>query len=56
MKALIFCLTMMISLPAAAEPVRIGAIFGRTGIAAGEMAYFINAVELAVEQINDRGG
>ncbi|MCP4691474.1 MAG: ABC transporter substrate-binding protein, partial [Desulfobacterales bacterium] len=39
-----------------AEPVRIGAIFGRTGIAAGEMAYFINAVELAVEQINDRGG
>ncbi len=57
MKVLFFFMTVMFLTPAvAAEPIRIGAIFGKTGIAGREMAYFFNVVELAVEELNDRGG
>ena len=47
----------MFSLPAfAAEPVKIAAIFAKTGIAVTHNAPHIQVVELAVEEINNQGG
>ncbi len=40
----------------AAEPVKIAAIFAKTGIAATHNAPHIQLVELAVEEINNQGG
>jgi branched-chain amino acid transport system substrate-binding protein len=40
----------------AAEPVKIGAVFSKTGIAAIHNAPLIEMVELAVEEINNEGG
>lgn len=39
-----------------AEPIRIGAIFSQTGIAAGHNEPLISMVQLAVEDINQTGG
>lgn len=45
------------SLPAlAATPIKIAAIFAETGIAAVQNAAYIQVIELAVEEINDKGG
>ena len=47
----------MISFPAiAVEPVKIAAIFAKTGIATSHNAPHIQIVELAVEEINNQGG
>ncbi len=47
----------MFSLPAiAAEPVKIAAIFAKTGIAVTDNMADIQVVELAVEEINNQGG
>ena len=40
----------------AAEPVKIAAIFSKTGIAVSHNAPHIQVVELAVEEINNQGG
>ena len=40
----------------AAEPVKIAAIFAKTGIAARENAAYIPMIELAVEELNGQGG
>ena len=45
------------SLPVtAAQPIKIAAIFAKTGIAAVQNAAYIQVIELAVEEINDTGG
>jgi len=47
----------MVSFPAiAVEPVKVAAIFAKTGIAATNQLPHIQCVELAVEQINSQGG
>jgi branched-chain amino acid transport system substrate-binding protein len=47
----------MFSLPASAtEPVKIAAVFAKTGIAVEENAPYIQMIELAVEEINAQGG
>ncbi|MBW2671054.1 MAG: ABC transporter substrate-binding protein, partial [Deltaproteobacteria bacterium] len=47
----------MFSLPAvAAEPIKIAAIFAKTGIAATHNRPLVQVVELAVEEINNQGG
>ena len=47
----------MFSLPAiAAEPVKIAAIFAKTGIAVTHNTPHVQVVELAVEEINNQGG
>ncbi len=57
MKTLFFFMAvMLLAQTTAAEPIRIGAIFAKTGIASREMGYFFDMVELAVEEINERGG
>ncbi len=40
----------------AAEPIKIAAIFAKTGIAAVQNAAYIQVIELAVEEINNKGG
>ena len=40
----------------AAEPVKIAAIFAKTGVAATHNAPLVQTVELAVEEINNQGG
>ncbi|MBW2492334.1 MAG: ABC transporter substrate-binding protein [Deltaproteobacteria bacterium] len=40
----------------AAEPIKIAAIFAKTGIAAVQNAAYIQIIELAVEEINNQGG
>jgi len=53
----IFGLIGIFSLPAiAADPVKIAAIFAKTGIAEKHNAPHVQLVELAVEEINNRGG
>jgi len=53
----IFGLVGMFSLPASAtEPVKIAAIFAKTGIAVTHNTPHVQVVELAVEEINKQGG
>ena len=40
----------------AAKPIKIAAIFAKTGIAAVQNAAYIQIIELAVEEINNKGG
>jgi branched-chain amino acid transport system substrate-binding protein len=40
----------------AAKPIKIAAIFAKTGIAAVQNAAYIQVIELAVEEINNKGG
>jgi branched-chain amino acid transport system substrate-binding protein len=61
MKKIVFVgvlwLTGICSFPAmAAEPIKIGTIFAKTGIAAVQNASYIEMVELAVEELNSQGG
>ena len=61
MKKIVFVgvlwLTGLCSFPAmAVEPVKIGTIFAKTGIAAVQNASYIEMVELAVEELNNQGG
>ncbi|CAN2047513.1 branched-chain amino acid transport system substrate-binding protein [Candidatus Magnetomoraceae bacterium gMMP-1] len=50
------CLCLMVSLSAAAETVKIGIVFAKTGTAApGNLRYFM-AVRFAVGKINEQGG
>jgi branched-chain amino acid transport system substrate-binding protein len=61
MKKIVFMsvlwLTGLCSFPAmAVEPVKIGTIFAKTGIAAVQNASYIEMVELAVEELNSQGG
>ena len=61
MKKIVFVgvlwLTGIFSFPAmAVEPVKIGTIFAKTGIAAVQNASYIEMVELTVEELNSQGG
>ncbi len=52
-----FCLMAALTFPSlAAEPVKIGAVFSVTGIAAIHNAPLIEMVRLAADEINDEGG
>ena len=52
-----FCLMVaMSSSSLAADPIKIGAIFSKTGIAAIHNAPLIEMLELAAEEINQEGG
>ena len=53
----ILCLIGICSFPVmAAEPVKIAAIFAKTGIAAEDNAPELQMIELAVEELNSQGG
>jgi branched-chain amino acid transport system substrate-binding protein len=55
LSALLFCLTL--SVPCAAfEPVKVAAIFAKTGLASHTDAFALRGVALAVEEINENGG